>query len=859
MTEHADKAVPVPPEAASQPESRLKGIATETVSRLVIAGGLPEALDVRKGVERSAQEIEAAVKDTTHRKLMYTAAARVSLESRTTDWKGVELEDQFTKFNNNFTGWVKEITAADRPDRDENIRLLNAVGIKTDDFDGDDWKTSKKQVYARNAGGELASYTVDAIPAVEAFREKYNSGQDDSVGAFIEDLSEKLGNDPEAVNKALEGDFGKILITFGKTQSADVLVKNLTIAKAVREAAQNDADPEHQSHLELIRKNSVEEVGDDREKEALTALAKKQKEIIDARQTEQSQNQENLVIIERLKNAWELLRDEYPEFRSYDLIYFTDEQEEKDLLTGRYHHPDQPGEKPTIFIRKDFKPAFDAIRKGPEVININIIAGKLGIPPEEMTDDILAVHVLIHEAGHGHDYQGMTKEQVTQRADDAKKELPAKNLREFKAKYPDATEDQIREFIIKYRNTTTEAAADDFATEFFRKHPEFKVPGNSVQNEPGETAQSATDTGQSSEQTPQEPLPKVSFNEKYTDQDGKTYTVISLGGSLPLALKGDDLKLYIGTEAQQILKRSTSKETEPQEEIIKDSQAPEGNEGIAETAQNEEIRLAAQALGRPLNATEMNIISHGATSEELTEIIRYEVNANFDKAVEKALSSGKDELKLDSNLELFQVLNRLGQNKEGVELLTRHLAGFKKAQELNMQPVHVVTIQRENGTITYALRMEGRKPKNADGTELSETEMQKLYDELNQATKDVAEKQTDTAQTGQGNLPDGAADTSGTSSESSPGTSGNDQSSTATEGQTGQADETAQTNPEPDSPEDTETVARGGIDDHNDQTDTGEFQGGTQGEDQDSENGVDNGEVDGGADGGADNETSADE
>lgn len=220
---------------------------------------------------------------------------------------------------------------------------------------------------------------------------------------------------------------------------------------------------------------------------------------------------EELVMSELSRDAWAVLMDEYPEFERVYVGNLPDNIEQNPASGGKYVHPRSENESPAVYIRKDYAPALQFIREKGQVV-LDIIAQKLGVEPNKLSDRLLETFILLHEAGHGHDYKGMTSEQQKARRKADTDTLPARNLADFAVKYPQASEEQVGDFMRLYRNTTTERAADDFAEAFIKGHPELFGP----MDQKDSTVKEGTE-GNHLEEVPDDERERIAYGKKHFD------------------------------------------------------------------------------------------------------------------------------------------------------------------------------------------------------------------------------------------------------------------------------------------------------------------------------------------------------
>jgi hypothetical protein len=112
----------------------------------------------------------------------------------------------------------------------------------------------------------------------------------------------------------------------------------------------------------------------------------------------------------------------------------------------------------------------------------DLAAERLGIARESITDidEFAKRWSFVHEHGHAMDLSGNTLVQFREEGKQMQEEIarmrahltPPENLNDLEPSHPQryAHEYKVQEI---YKKTRSETAADDFATQFFKKNPEF--------------------------------------------------------------------------------------------------------------------------------------------------------------------------------------------------------------------------------------------------------------------------------------------------------------------------------------------------------------------------------------------------
>jgi Avirulence protein len=98
----------------------------------------------------------------------------------------------------------------------------------------------------------------------------------------------------------------------------------------------------------------------------------------------------------------------------------------------------------------------------------NIIANKCNLPSlGKLSDEYIYTFLLLHEIGHSIDHSGKSKERYDSQKIEEYNLLPSKanSYGQFIKSNPKATEEEIIEYLTKYRNLPSESFADNFAAE----------------------------------------------------------------------------------------------------------------------------------------------------------------------------------------------------------------------------------------------------------------------------------------------------------------------------------------------------------------------------------------------------------
>src|SRR3989344_5799569 len=169
----------------------------------------------------------------------------------------------------------------------------------------------------------------------------------------------------------------------------------------------------------------------------------------------------SVIMNEKARQAWGLFVTQFLELQNVRIENLDEDFERQNPRTGaKYIHPKTPAEQPKILLPRDWKRAISYPKSSEGRPILEFIADKLEIAPDAITDDMLATFVLIHEGGHVIDHKGKTMEEHDQEKEAELKSLPARNLSHFMRKFPDATHEDLSNFIRQYRNIPTEARAD---------------------------------------------------------------------------------------------------------------------------------------------------------------------------------------------------------------------------------------------------------------------------------------------------------------------------------------------------------------------------------------------------------------
>lgn len=260
-----------------------------------------------------------------------------------------------------------------------------------------------------------------------------------------------------------------------------------------------------------------------------------------------------------------------------------------------------------------------------------------------------------------------------------------------------------------------------------------------------------------------EPLPQINWNEKYRDETGAVYEVVSKGEDLPLALRKDDGLLLLGDDAANILRQCThitEEDTDSSETTSAEQEKKSASEEIQEITEgiknmfgplgqrmdemDQRIDMARQQINRPLSSSEGNIISHGGSPEELIAIINYKLDQDAAAALEQADKTGERHLTLRGEYDLIHSMQSLNLEISEEQIkrdLEQNRAAFNKAVELKMTPHYVVILKKtQEGRIVPTITMGiFGYPKKADGTELSGDEKTNLMNQVVRA-RDAAQQ-----------------------------------------------------------------------------------------------------------------------
>lgn len=182
----------------------------------------------------------------------------------------------------------------------------------------------------------------------------------------------------------------------------------------------------------------------------------------------------SVVMNETARSVWRTILNENSTLWDTRIENFTPAFEaENPLAGGIYTHPMSETEVPKIALPKDWKRAVGFPKTTHGFPILEYIAEGIGCSVGEVTDDIIATYVLAHELGHAFHSTGQTYEQYTQERVSQLAALPAENFRGFLRKFPDATTQETKDFLLKYRQISREAGADKFAFVAMTKHPDL--------------------------------------------------------------------------------------------------------------------------------------------------------------------------------------------------------------------------------------------------------------------------------------------------------------------------------------------------------------------------------------------------